>query len=161
MRTFRSSLPAASCLLGLQVISGCGPAGVPSRVKAIDAGLEQDFESEDSAEARTWLAGDTHYWFPGDGSKELIAQCVNQFCSAGASRVVISDIIEGEDGSQLSASIIVAVPSDEQARERVFRVAAEAAVQAQQDEISDEGQRYLRLGRTSGSCGRRSPAAKP
>ena len=135
-------LRALGVLLPALVALGCGGATNPKLAQQ-DETLRQSVESSDSAEAREWLKGPAHAWWT---DKAAISALVGAFYAAGAEKVVVSDIIRQDDGSEVSASIIVVVPSDPEARKRVFALDSRASLESQQDPQRDEGQKYLYYG---------------
>ena len=142
MQVCSAKLRLLVVLLPALVALGCGDTTNP-KVGQQDETLRQSVESSDSAEARQWLRGPTHSWWT---DKAAISALVEAFYAAGAEKVVISDIIRQDDGSKVSASIIVVVPSDPEARKRVFALDSRASLESQQDSQRDEDQKYLYYG---------------
>lgn len=148
MRTNRLGIAALAVLL----LVGCG--GGSEDLSDYDAGWsDEDYRemddmaaeeiSADAAEARAWLAAPDHQMFEGD--KGTVAELVDRFYAAGAPRVWITGI-EDFGGTQVSASIVVEMPSSSADREAVLAIEKDYAATYGESGYEDRGQRYLMLG---------------
>jgi hypothetical protein len=101
---------------------------------------EEIMASSGKQEARRWLREPNHLFFKSDS--QTVGQFVEDFYSAGASKVLISDF-EDRDGNQYAGSILVVLPQEDSAREKVFDVGMRADIVFGQDPVIDRGQKYL------------------
>jgi hypothetical protein len=91
-------------------------------------------------EARKWIKEPKHLFFKSDS--KTVGQFVEDFYNAGAAQVLIADL-EDHEGNQYAGSILVVLPTDGAAREKVFDVGMRADIVFGQDPVIDRGQRYL------------------
>jgi hypothetical protein len=102
---------------------------------------DEEFAESKKAEAKAWLKSPLHT-IPGEDKKK-VRRYVNEFYGAGASKVFVADLLEGENPLTEDASYLcVALPKDEHARRKVFRVHWRAVREWGFDADGDVGQKY-------------------
>jgi hypothetical protein len=98
-------------------------------------------------EARDWVARhpkslfSSHALNEGDPNGTLLAPVVTRLSNAGAQRVVIHYGAMGQ--GQVLTGVIVVLPSDSAAREKLFTLDSELSELSQQKHATDSGQKYL------------------
>jgi hypothetical protein len=96
--------------------------------------------SSQKQEARQWLKNPNHLFFKADA--KMVSQFVEDFYNAGATQVLVADM-DNEQGVQYCGSILVVLPADSTAREKLFEVGMRADICFGQDPVIDDGQKYL------------------
>lgn len=144
----------ASLLIALALASGCNKSDSPGAssggdsdddskgalIARIDKHGEEIMAGTTKAEAREWMKQPKHVFFKADPKQ--VAQFVEDFYGAGATQVLIADI-EEHDGVQYGESLLVVLPKDPAARDKLFQVEARADTAFEDDPVSDQGQKYL------------------
>ncbi len=105
---------------------------------------DKDFAESKKAEAKAWLKSPLHAILGQD--KKKVLRYVNDFYGAGALKVFVADIETHMNGKNIPAEsakyLCVVLPTDEDARRRVFRVHWEAVREWGFDADDDVGQKY-------------------
>lgn len=101
--------------------------------------IEEEVATGSAQRARGWLAAPKHGTF--EGNPKQMDALIERFHSAGASEVWMVGI-ESFGGAELSDTISVELPTDPQARARIFAVETELYGEAY---TPDVGQRYLTI----------------
>ena len=153
MKTKFTQWMAGLMLIALALASGCNKAGSGSSASSGDADddkgtLEERVDrhgdevmtSTTKAEAREWMKQPKHVFFKADAKQ--VGKFVEDFYGAGATQVLICDI-EEEEGAQYGEGLLVVLPTDKDARKKLFEVDARANTAFQNDSTSDKGQKYL------------------
>ncbi len=154
MKTKLTPLMAGLMLIALALAGGCNKAGSGSSASGSDVdadskgSLEQRVDkhgdevmaSDKKAEARAWMKQPKHVFFKADAKQ--VGKFVEDFYNAGATQVLICDI-EEEEGAQYGEGLLVVLPTDKDARKKLFEVDARANTAFQNDDTSDKGQKYL------------------
>jgi hypothetical protein len=78
-------------------------------------------------------------------SRDQMRDLAETFYAAGADKVYVTDIEQMGD-SNVSASMVVVLPTDKSARKTVFQAEAQFAKQIGEDPMEDVGQKYVLLG---------------
>ena len=109
----------------------------------VDKMCEEVLQSADKLEAADWLkrypksaVGEDE-----DGRPVLLAPVVARLREAGAQRVVIEFVKLGQ--AELLVSLIVVLPADAPARQKLFALEPELSQLCQQTPMKDYGQKYL------------------
>jgi len=153
MKTKFTQWMAGLMLIALALAGGCNKAGSGSSASSGDADddkgtLEERVDrhgdevmtSTTKAEAREWMKQPEHVFFKADAKQ--VGKFVEDFYGAGATQVLICDI-EEEEGAQYGEGLLVVLPTDKDARKKLFEVDARANTAFQNDSTSDKGQKYL------------------
>jgi hypothetical protein len=112
-------------------------------VEEIDRECAADLAGDDCREARAWCRDPKSMGFELSASEML--EIAESFYTAGATAVHVTGISE-LGGRNISASMVVTMPSDAAARKRVLAAHAEFAQRADITPAKEEGQKYLPLG---------------
>lgn len=144
---------AGLMLLALALGSGCNKAGSSSAasgddsddssgktIAKVDHHGDEVMASTTKAEARAWLKQPKHVFFKADAKQ--VAKFVEDFYGAGATQVLICDI-EEEEGTQYGEAMLVVLPTDKDARAKLFQVNSQAETTFEEDPTTDKGQKYL------------------
>jgi hypothetical protein len=151
LHSFLSFIRLGAMALLLSVLSACGKESTSADTNIHDgshdsAEMRMDKHGEEimasptKQEARQWLKGSKHLFFKSDS--KTVGQFVEDFYNAGAKQVLIADLEEHE-GNQYAGSILVVLPDEDSAREKVFDVGMRADIVFGQDPVIDRGQKYL------------------
>jgi hypothetical protein len=158
-KTYKNALAA---LLVLLVAVGCskqssesseapGDSEAPEiaskkMTSEIDKMAEEVLQSTDKMEATDWLKrypksqiGENE-----EGRPILLAPVVTRLTQAGAQRVVIQYTTLGQ--AQLLTAMVVVLPTDAAARQKIFAMEAELSQLCDQTQVTDRGQKYLHYG---------------
>ncbi len=112
----------------------------------IDKMAEEVLQSADKMEAADWLKRYPKSQISEDeeGRPILLAPVVARLSQAGAQRVVIQFTTLGQ--AQLLTAMVVVLPTDAAARQKIFAMEAELSQLCQQTQVTDRGQKYLHYG---------------
>ncbi len=148
-----SHIIACSVVTLLVTVSGCGKkdrAGSSSAsaeskpevvdVAALDKAGDEELAEPNKAEARQWLRAPSHAVFKGD--KQAVIKFVDEVYTAGAVTVYVTGI-ETLGGSEVTETMLLVLPKDSAARNKVFEVSNRFGETIQNDPEKDVGQRYL------------------
>ena len=143
----------ATLLIVIMFAAACGkqsgpgvPDGVASdlkeQAKLDDEVAREEIADPNHAEAREWLRNPQHTVF--EGERRRIVSLVDEFYAAGATKVYVTGIEKIMD-SDVTATLVVELPSDKATRKKIFDVES-----AWQKEVGDEptpevDQKYLRI----------------
>lgn len=126
--------------------SGADSTGSPATeavdYSELDLIAEQDIR-ENASEARIWLAGENNVLF--EGSKAEVLALTENFYQAGCPKVFITGI-ERLAEFNVSASIVVVLPTDPARRNEAFKVEQTFMQAMGEDGAKDMGQKYLMIG---------------
>ena len=111
--------------------------------KDIDAACAEMLSQENHREAREWCRDPKSAGF--ELSKEEMLELAEEFYAAGAETVYVTDI-ERLGNSNVSASMVVKLPSGGSARKSVFDAEAKFAKKIGEEPVGDSGQKYVLLG---------------
>ena len=162
MNTKTKHRNAAAALLALLLAVGCSKQSSDSSATAtdtyappvankkmtseIDKMAEEVLQSPDKMEAADWLKR-----FPKsqvgedeEGRPRLLAPVIARITQAGAQRVVIQFTKLGK--AELLTAMVVVLPTDSAARQRLFAMEAELSQLCDQTPVTDRGQKYLHYG---------------
>ncbi len=149
----------ATALLALFIVGGCGkPSSAPPETAAdsdtpevagkkmtteIDKMAEEVLQSEDKVEAADWLKRypKSEIGEDEDGRPVLLAPVVARLREAGAQRIVIETARIGQ--GEFLVSMVVVLPADAAARQKLFAMDAQLSQLCQQTQVIDRGQKYL------------------
>jgi len=145
---------AGLMLIALAFASGCNKAGSGSAASGSDVDddskgtLEQRVDkhgeevmaSDKKAEARAWMKQPKHVFFKADAKQ--VGKFEEDFYNAGATQVLICDI-EEEESAQYGEGLLVVLPTDKDARKKLFEIDPRANTAFQNDSTTDKGQKYL------------------
>jgi hypothetical protein len=148
MRNALGKLSTVSFLTLLALSASCGKQPTANDASGAQGSAETRMEkhgddimaSPDKQEARQWLKNPNHLFFKADA--KVVSQFVEDFYNAGATQVLFADI-DNEQGVQYCGSILVVLPSDNAAREKLFEVGMRADICFGEDPVIDDGQKYL------------------
>jgi len=104
---------------------------------------DEQFAESKKAEAKAWLKSQLHTVLGED--KKKVLRYVNDFYAAGALKVFVADLVEARGENHLTENasyLCVALPTDEHARRKVFRVHWRAVREWGFDADGDVGQKY-------------------
>ena len=112
----------------------------------IDKMAEEVLQSSDRLEAADWLKRYPKSEIGEDeqGRPILLAPVVARLTQAGAQRVVIHYTTLGQ--AQLLTAMVVVLPTDATARQKIFAMEAELSQLCDQTQVADRGQKYLHYG---------------
>ena len=149
----------AAALLTLMVAVGCSKPSSDATETAADSGApevagkkmtaeidkmaEQVLQSADKMEAADWLKRYPKSQIGADeeGQPILLAPVVARLQEAGAQRIVIETAKIGQ--GEFLVSMVVVLPADTAARQRLFAMDAQLSQLCQQAPVKDRGQKYL------------------
>ena len=131
---------AASCGKQSGAISGDSTDSQNSAEMRMEKHGDEIMASANKQEARAWLKGPNHLFFKAD--PKLVSQFVEDFYNAGAKQVLVADL-DNEQGVQYGGSMLVVLPADATAREKLFAIGMRADICFGEDPVQDDGQKYL------------------
>src|SRR5262245_57509476 len=106
------------------------PSDLKEQAKLDDQVAREEINEPNHAEAREWLRNPLHTVF--EGERRRIVSLVDEFYAAGATRVLVTGIEKIMD-SDVTATLVVELPSDKATRKKLFDVES-----AWQKEVGDE-----------------------
>jgi urease accessory protein UreF len=156
--TYKSALAA---LVALLVAVGCSKQSSDSSeaadsevpevadkkmTKAIDKMAEEVLQDTDKMEAADWLKRypKSEIGQDEEGRPILLAAIVARLNQAGAQRIVIQFVKLGQ--AELLTAMVVVLPTDSAARQKIFAMEAELSQLCDQTQVTDRGQKYLHYG---------------
>jgi hypothetical protein len=112
----------------------------------IDKMAEEVLQSSDKMEAADWLKRypKSQIGEDEDGRPILLAPVVARLSQAGAQRIVIQFTKLGQ--AELLTAMVVVLPRDSAARQKIFAMETELSQLCQQMQVADRGQKYLHYG---------------
>jgi hypothetical protein len=132
--------------LFLLLTAACGgeaPAPSPAdAARSEDEAAQEELAEEGAAEARAWLRDPAHAVF--EGRKDEVAAVVEDLYGRGARAVHVTGV-ESLGDSKVTASLVVTLPAEAEARRRVFERLATFQRQIGGPAARDTGQKYQKL----------------
>jgi hypothetical protein len=122
---------------------GAAGAGNSRRAAAdMDALCAESLAAPNHREAREWCSDPSSAGF--EMSRDDMLKLAEEFYTAGAEKVYVTDIEQVEQ-SNVSASMVVVLPTEGAARKNVFKAEAKFAERIGEAPIGDIGQKYVML----------------
>jgi|SRR5688572_9575155 len=126
--------------------SGEGAGAVNSRRAAADNDMlcAELLAAPNHREAREWCGDPSSAAGPKMSPDDML-KVAEEFYTAGAERVYVTNIKQADDGASVSRSMVVALPQDGSGRKNLFAAEAKFARKMGEAPIGDIGQKYVML----------------
>jgi hypothetical protein len=122
--------------------SGFGSGEAKRAARDVDAICAEALAAPNHQEAREWCQDSGNAGF--EMSRGDMLALAEAFYSAGAEKVFVTDI-ERVGNANVSASMVVVLPSDGSARKSVFEAESKFAKKIGEEPVRDVGQKYVHL----------------
>ena len=126
--------------------SGAGVGAANARRAAADNDMlcAELLAAPNHREAREWCDDSSSAAGPKMGPNEML-KVAEEFYTAGADKVYVTNIKQAYDGTNVSKSMVVVLPQDGSGRKGVFAAEAKFARKMGEAPIGDIGQKYVML----------------